>query len=221
MGWQTDSPMSLIFEVRGKRTVVFQYEMEGNSLMLISCSVTLRTACSSSLTALHMACQSLRGGDCDAAIVAGSSLIMDPAMTLDMSSQGVLSPSGCCKTFDAEADGFARGEAINAIMVKTFSKAIADGDHIRAVIRSTAINGDGHTSSLGSPSTEAQIALIKKAYELAGIEDIGSTTLFECHGTATPAGDPVEVNAVGSFPRGGISYLGSVSNPKPILILLK
>lgn len=173
--------------------------------------MTIRTACSASLSGLHLACQALRSGDCETALVAGSSLIMDPAMTLDMSQQGVLSPTGSCKTFDAAADGFARGEAINAILIKPLDQALRDGDPIRAVIRSTAVNSDGKTSHLGSPSTESQEQMIRRAYEAAGIEDFSRTPFFECHGTGTAVGDPLEVAAVGNVFGQHQTYIGSVS----------
>lgn len=172
--------------------------------------MTLRTACSSSLSALHIACQSLYNGDCPTAIVAGSSLIMDPSMTMDMSAAGVLSPTGSCKTFDAAADGFARGEAVNAILLKPLDDALRDGDPVRAVIRSTAVNSDGRTSHIGSPSSESQIKMIRKAYERAGIQDLSQTPFVECHGTGTVRGDPIEAAAVASvFGKRG-TYIGSV-----------
>lgn len=174
-------------------------------------SMTLRTACSSSLCSLHVACQSLRNGDCSAAIVAGSSLIMDPTMTLDMSSQGVLAADGCCKVFDASADGFARGEAINALLLKPLDDAIRDGDPIRAVIRATAVNSDGKTPHLGVPSHEAQVSLIRHAYKNAGIDDPSLTPFVECHGTGTIRGDPIETAAVGeAFGGDRKTYIGSV-----------
>lgn len=181
--------------------------------------MTIRTACSASLSGLHLACQALRNGDCETALVAGSSLIMDPSMTLDMSQQGVLSPSGSCKTFDAAADGFARGEAINAILIKPLDKAIRDGDPVRAVIRSTAVNSDGKTSHLGSPSTQSQVEMIRKAYQAAGISDFAQTPFFECHGTGTSVGDPLEAAAVGAVFGGNHTYIGSVSTQRGTLSL--
>jgi acyl transferase domain-containing protein len=136
---------------------------------------------------------------------------MDPSMTMDMSQQGVLSPDGICKTFDAAADGFARGEAINAVLLKPLDQALRDGDPIRAVVRSSLVNSDGRTSHMGSPSTESQEELIRKAYEAAGITDFSQTAFFECHGTGTAVGDPLEVAAVANvFGESGI-YVGSVS----------
>ncbi|KAK5987505.1 Highly reducing polyketide synthase gloL [Cladobotryum mycophilum] len=112
-------------------------------------SMTIRTACSASMSALHLACQALHNGDCTAAIVAGTNLILSPNMTMEMGEHGVLSPTGSCKTFDANADGYARGEAVNAVLIKPLEDAVRDGDPIRAVIRSTAVNSDGNTTSQG------------------------------------------------------------------------
>ncbi|KAK5991611.1 Highly reducing polyketide synthase gloL [Cladobotryum mycophilum] len=173
-------------------------------------SITIRTACSASMTALHMACQSLYNGDCPTAIVAGASVIMNPTMTIDMTQQGALSPTGSCKTFDATADGFARGEAVNAILIKPLESALRDGDPIRAVIRSTALNADGKLSPIGVPSIEAQEMLIRHAYNIAGITDFSQTAFFECHGTGTLVGDPIEAKAVAKvFGAHGV-YIGSV-----------
>lgn len=102
-----------------------------------------------------------------------------------MQEQGVLSPSGCCKTFDAEADGYARGEGVSAIYVKKLSDAIRDGDPIRSVVRSTAINAGGRAPTLVSPSTPAHEALIRRGHEKAGITDFSRTAMIECHGTGT------------------------------------
>ncbi|KAH8678404.1 putative polyketide synthase [Xylariales sp. PMI_506] len=156
------------------------------------------------------ACQALRNGECDTAIVAGVSIITEPSMTLDMSEQGVLSPTGSCKTFDASADGFARGEAVNAIMIKPLDDALRDGDPIRAIIRSSALNSDGRMSSIGSPSSEAQETLIRRAYAMAGIDDFSQTPFIECHGTGTPVGDPLEVAAVANVFGEHGAYIGSV-----------
>ncbi|RDA94924.1 hypothetical protein CP533_0174 [Ophiocordyceps camponoti-saundersi (nom. inval.)] len=173
-------------------------------------SMTIRTACSASMSALHLACLALRNGDCQSALVAGCSIIIEPSMTLVMSDQQVLSPTGSCKTFDAAADGFARGEAINAILIKPLDAALQAGDPIRAIIRATAANSDGRMSSLGCPSAEAQEVMIRNAYKSAGIDDISLTPYIECHGTGTPVGDPIEVAALaGAFGRRG-AFIGSV-----------
>lgn len=132
-------------------------------------------------------------------------------MTIAMTEQGVLSPDGTCKTFDAAADGYARGEAINAIYIKKLSDAIRDEDPIRAIIRATASNTDGKTSSMSVPSLESHEAMIRHAYMIAGIKDHSRTAFVECHGTGTAVGDPLEVGAIANVFGGhkGI-YIGSV-----------
>lgn len=159
--------------------------------------MTIKTGCSSALVGLDLACQAIRNGDCDGALVGGVNLIFSPTMTLALSEQGVLSPTGTCKTFDAAADGYARGEAVNMLYVKRLSQALTDGDPIRAVIRGTSTNCDGRTQGMITPSSTSQEALIRRAYESAGIKNLAETALFECHGTGTSIGDPIEVSAVG------------------------
>lgn len=163
------------------------------------------------MTSLHLACQALHNGDCSAALVAGSSLILNPSMTMDMTEQGVLSQTGSCKTFDASADGFARGEAINAILIKPLEMAVRDNDPIRAVIRATAVNSDGGTTAIGQPSQVCQESMIRHAYKVAGIQDISLTPFVECHGTGTQTGDPIEAKAVANVFAGRPTYIGSVS----------
>ncbi|KAL4880320.1 hypothetical protein BJY04DRAFT_219314 [Aspergillus karnatakaensis] len=172
-------------------------------------TVTFETACSSSMVALHQACQDIYSGDCSAAIVGGANLILTPTLHMNLSTSNVLSPSGLCKTFDASADGFGRAEAVNAILVKPLKDAIRDGDAVRAVIRATSVNNDGRTVVLSTPSAEAQEELIRQAYRKAHIEDFGQTAYFECHGTGTMAGDTAEMSAVARvFPNG--IHVGSV-----------
>ncbi|RAQ68107.1 polyketide synthase, partial [Aspergillus flavus] len=173
-------------------------------------SLTIQTACSSSLVAVHEACQSLITNSCSAAIVAGSNLILTPTMTATMSNNMVLSPSGVCRTFDAAADGYGRGEAINAVFLKRLSDAIRDNDPVRAIIRSTASNCDGRSAILSTPSPESQMALIRTAYRKAKIDDIADTGLFECHGTGTIAGDKAEATALAGVLEGKGGILGAV-----------
>lgn len=174
--------------------------------------MVIRTACSSSLVALHEACLSVSRGDCEGAVVGGANLILAPGMTSAMSEQGVLSPDGSCKTFSADANGYARGEAISAIFIKPLPSAIRDGNPIRAVIRATASSSDGRgTGGIQAPNDVSQEAMIRHAYNMAGIEDLSQTAFVECHGTGTSIGDPVEARAVGRVfgPHGGIQ-IGSV-----------
>ncbi|KAK7699774.1 Type I Iterative PKS [Diaporthe eres] len=183
--------------------VAFEYDLRGPCFVV-------KTACSSSLIALHNAVRAVQNRDCDAAIVSGSNLNMGPITTASMTQEGIMSPEGSCKTFDAHADGYGRGEAINAIYIKPLSHAIRDGNPIRAVIRNTSINQDGQRTGLFATSIEAQEALMRKAYADAGL-DPAETAMVECHGTGTPVGDPVEATSVGNVfgePRG--IYIGSV-----------
>jgi acyl transferase domain-containing protein len=179
-------------------------------------SMTIKTGCSSSLICLHLACQAIYNGDCSAAIVGGTNLIMSPTMTGAVEEQEVLSRTGSCKSFDARADGYARGEAVNAIYVKKLSDALHDRDPVRAVIRATATNCDGKTPSIVYPSSETHEALIHRAYHVAGLHDYAETAFVECHGTGTPIGDPLEAHAIANvFGESGI-YIGSVRSLKTV-----
>ncbi|KAF7158736.1 hypothetical protein CNMCM5623_003900 [Aspergillus felis] len=183
--------------------VSFEFDLKGPS-------VTIATACSSSLTALHEACQALQTGSCSSAIVAGTNMLLTPSMSVTMSENMVLSPDGVCRTFDANANGYARGEAVNAVYIKSLDKAIADGDPIRAVIRATAANYDGRTSKIFAPDIDSQERLIRRAYERAQIDNIAETAFVECHGTGTKRGDMVEATAIArTFHPYGV-HIGSV-----------
>ncbi|MBI4995371.1 MAG: SDR family NAD(P)-dependent oxidoreductase [Rhodocyclales bacterium] len=158
-------------------------------------SISIDTACSSSLVATHLACQSLRHGESDIAIAGGVSVIVAPELLVSMSKVGFMAPDGRCKTFDASADGFGRGEGCGIVVLKRLSDAIADGDRVLAVIRGSAVNQDGHSTLLAAPSGPAQQALIEEA--LAGAQlDAGRIGLMETHGTGTALGDPIEVEAI-------------------------
>ncbi|KAF3067200.1 Lovastatin diketide synthase LovF [Daldinia childiae] len=183
--------------------ISYEYDFKGPSMVI-------RTGCSSAMIGLHEACMSIRYGECNSAIVAGTNLIMAPGLTVCMFEQGVLSPNGSSRTFDADADGYARGEAINMVYIKRLDHAIRDGNPIRAVIRGTSNNADGKTLGLSVPSSQCHEAMIRRAYHVAGISDIAKTPYVECHGTGTAAGDPIEVAAVANvFGDTGV-YIGSV-----------
>ncbi len=138
-------------------------------------------------------------------------MILSPHMTAAMTEQGLLSPDGKCKTFDANANGYARGEGIVTIHIKKLCDAIQDNDPIRAIIRSSCLNSDGRTSGLSHPSSESHEALIRRSHTLAGFSDFSKTAMIECHGTGTQVGDPLEATAIGNvFGDYGI-YIGSVS----------
>ncbi|POS74346.1 polyketide synthase-5 [Diaporthe helianthi] len=160
-------------------------------------SMTLDTACSSSMYALHLACSAIQSGDCDSAVVGGTNLILTPECQIFSSVLGAVSPTSVCHTFDSRADGYARADGIGALYIKRLSRAVADGDPIRAVIRGTAFNANGRTGGITHPSPDGQEACIRRAYERAGGLDMSLTGYFECHGTGTPVGDPIEVSALG------------------------
>lgn len=161
------------------------------------------------MTALHHACQALEAGECDTAIVAGINLILSPTTSTSMSTSQALSPSGLCRTFDADADGYGRGEAVNAILIKRLDDALQNSDPIRAVIRATAINSDGMSAAIGVPRALGQEKVIRKAYEKAAIDDFSQTAFFECHGTGTQKGDVAETSVVAKVFEKGI-LMGSV-----------
>ncbi|KAL5087928.1 hypothetical protein Trisim1_007334 [Trichoderma cf. simile WF8] len=158
-------------------------------------SFALDTACSSSLVAFHLACQSLRTGESDIAIVGGTNVLLNPDMFVAFSGQGFLSPDGKCKSFDASGDGYGRGEGVAAIVLKRVDDAIVALDPLRAIIRATGSNQDGHTKSLTLPSADAQEALIRDVYRLANL-DFDQTGYVEAHGTGTQAGDTTETLAL-------------------------
>lgn len=160
-------------------------------------SMTIDTACSSSLVALHQAVQSLRSGDASASIVAGANLILDPSMYIAESKLHMLSPDSRSRMWDKSANGYARGEGFAALFLKPLSRAIDDGDHIEGIIRETGVNSDGRTKGITMPNGAAQTALIRQTYCNAGLDPVADRCqFFECHGTGTLAGDPVEAQAV-------------------------
>jgi acyl transferase domain-containing protein/acyl carrier protein len=158
-------------------------------------NLAVDTACSSSLVAVHLACQSLRNHECDAALAAGVHCILSPELSINFSKNRMLSPSGRCKTFDATADGFTRGEGCGVVVLKRLSDAVAANNPILALIRGSAINHDGRTSGLTVPNGPSQQDVIRKALENAGVrpEDVG---YVEAHGTGTALGDPIEIGAL-------------------------
>ncbi|KFA49985.1 hypothetical protein S40293_05963 [Stachybotrys chartarum IBT 40293] len=167
-------------------------------------SFPVNTACSSSLVALNLACQSLRTGESDIAIVGASSVLLYPEMFVFLSNHGFLAPDGKCKSFDASADGYGRGEGFGCIILKRTGDAIAAGDPIRAVIRGTGSNQDGRTKGLTMPSAEAQGTLIDEVYKKAGLE-FNTTTYVEAHGTGTKLGDLEEMEALATTIAGSQS----------------
>ncbi|KAF2630541.1 putative polyketide synthase [Macroventuria anomochaeta] len=162
-------------------------------------SMTVDTGCSASLVALHLAVQSLRNGECGMALACGTNLILGPEYFVIESKLKMLSPDGQSKMWDQDANGYARGDGVTAVVLKTLSAALADGDHIECIIRETGLNQDGATPGITMPSASAQEALIRNVYAKAGLDlrsDTDRPQYFEAHGTGTPAGDPIEANAI-------------------------
>ena len=156
---------------------------------------TLDTTCSSSLVTLHIACQSLRSGESNLALVGGVNLMLHPNVTHGFCKGRALSPDSRCKTFDASADGYARGEGCGIIVAKRLRDAVADGDRILALVKGSAINHDGPSSGLTVPNQQAQKKVIRQALVNANVDPL-AVDYVECHGTGTSLGDPLEVKAI-------------------------
>ena len=160
-------------------------------------SLTVDSACSSALVSVHLACESLRRGESTLALAGGVNLNLIPESMVGVSKFGALSPDGRCFTFDARANGYVRGEGGGVVVLKLLSQALLDGDPIACVIRGSAVNNDGASSSLTAPNPLAQEALLRSAYERAGI-DPAEVHYVEAHGTGTQLGDPMEARALGA-----------------------
>ncbi|KAM7191829.1 Compactin diketide synthase mokB [Rhypophila sp. PSN 637] len=184
------------------------YEGTGNGQPMLSARLSwffdlkgpcfvLDTACSSTLVALHLACQSIRTGESTSAIVGGANFMFMPELSSALSNLHFLSPDGRCKSFDASANGYGRGEGAVVVILKPLETALRDGNVIRAVIRGTGVNQDGRTPGITVPSAQSQEALIRSTYAAAGLS-FKDTQYFEAHGTGTPVGDPLECSAIGA-----------------------
>src|ERR1700760_1454422 len=160
-------------------------------------AVAVDTACSSSLVAIHQACQALLLGECDLALAGGANALLTPATMITFSHAHMLAPDGRCKTFDAAADGYVRGEGCGVIVIKRLEDAIRDGDRIRAVIRGSAINQDGASGGLTVPNGIAQQRVITAALKRSGLAP-ADVDYLEAHGTGTSLGDPIEAQAAGA-----------------------
>ncbi|HTY27455.1 MAG TPA: type I polyketide synthase, partial [Mycobacterium sp.] len=170
--------------------ISFVYDLRGPSM-------TIDTACSSSLVALHEATQAIVHGEVEAALVGGVNVMLTPEMFVGMCKGRFLAPDGHCKSFDAAADGYARGEGAGVLLLKPAADALADHDRIYAVIRATGVNQDGRTSGITVPNPDAQADLIREVTARSGLrpEQIG---YVEAHGTGTAVGDPLEMAALGA-----------------------
>ncbi|RAH47485.1 type I polyketide synthase, partial [Aspergillus brunneoviolaceus CBS 621.78] len=178
-------------------------------------SLTIETACSSSMVAFHLAAQSLHAGESDMAIVSGANVCSSFHHILSMGYSGFFSAEGRCFTFDHRANGYSRGEGVGTVILKDLEKALGDGDTIRAVVLSTALDHDGRTPGLTRPSGNAQVLLIQNAYRSCGL-DPRETSFVEAHGAGTPVGDPIEVESLAkafqSAKRDQPLYVGAVKS---------
>jgi len=158
-------------------------------------AMVVDTACSSSLVAVHLACQALRTGEIGLALAGGVNLTLRPELTIGFSKARMMAADGRCKTFDAAADGYVRGEGCGVVVLKRLSDALATGDRIEALIRGSAINQDGRSNGLTAPNGPAQVAVIRAALANAGVEP-AQVSCIEAHGTGTALGDPIEARAL-------------------------
>jgi myxalamid-type polyketide synthase MxaD len=158
-------------------------------------TVAIDAACSSSLVAVHLACQSLRSRECNVALAAGVNLVLSPHTSILASQMRMMAADGRCKTFDARADGFVRGEGCGVVVLKRLSDALADRDRVLAVVRGSAVNGDGRTVGLTAPNGLSQQAVIRAALDAAGVA-AADVSYVEAHGTGTSLGDPIEIEAL-------------------------
>ncbi|KAB5585722.1 putative polyketide synthase [Coniochaeta sp. 2T2.1] len=205
-----------------------QYYATGNARSIISNrvsyffnfngpSMTIDTACSSSLVAMHQAVLSIRSGESVMACVTGVNLMITPEQFIVESNLHMLSPNGHCRMWDANADGYARGEGVAALFLKPLSRALADGDRIEGIIRETGVNSDGRTKGITMPNPEAQARLINETYRRAGLNPRNAEDrcqFFEAHGTGTHAGDPREAAAIEDAFFGAVAAATTQSHTK-------
>ncbi|QDU54007.1 type I polyketide synthase [Aeoliella mucimassa] len=158
-------------------------------------SAAVDTACSSASLAIHLAVESLRRKECNAALAGGVNAIITPETTIAFSKARMLSPEGKCRPFDAGANGYVRGEGCGLVLLKRLADAQRDGDQILAVIRATSVNQDGRTSGISAPNGQSQQECIRAAHTQAGVT-AADISYVEAHGTGTPLGDPIEMQAL-------------------------
>ncbi|WP_278265369.1 type I polyketide synthase [Nocardia sp. AG03] len=184
------------------------------ALDLVGPAITVDTACSSSLVAFHLACQALDNGDCRVALAGGVNVMLQPETFVLMCKGGFLATDGRCKSFDAAADGYGRGEGAGMVALKRLDDAVRDGDRIYAVVKATGANQDGRTTAITVPNVDSQEALARSVCARSGLSP-QEITYLEAHGTGTLVGDPVELRALGRVfgarsGRSGTIGVGSV-----------
>ncbi|GAB2993381.1 beta-ketoacyl synthase N-terminal-like domain-containing protein [Saccharothrix stipae] len=189
--------------------VAHRFHLTGPNLVVDS-------ACSSALVSVQVAARMLLAGDAEMAVAGGVEILLDERTYLEFSAAGALSPTGVCRPMDERADGIVPGEGAGVVLLKPLAKALADGDRVHAVIEAVAVNNDGHTIGVTTPSVTAQADVIRSALRAAG-RDAGEIGLVEAHGTATAIGDPIELQALTrvyreSTDRTGYCAIGSVKS---------
>ncbi len=207
------------------REDIAQHTATGQDISIISARIaytlglqgpalTIDTACSSALVAVHQACQSLRNGESTVALAGGVHLVLAPESSIAMTKFGAMAPDGRCKAFDSRANGYVRGEGGGIVVLKPLSAATRDGDRVYAVIRGSAVNNDGPSNGLTAPNPAAQRAMLRDALDSAQVHP-HAVDYVEAHGTGTALGDPIEANALAAVlgrdrPAGRALRIGSV-----------
>ena len=171
-------------------------------LNLTGPSVTVDTACSASLTAVHLACQALTCGDSDLVVAAGVNLMLTPALSIFYTQAGLSAPDGRCKPFSADADGIGRGEGVGTVVLRRLTDAVADRQPVYAIITGSATNQDGKSNGITAPNRWSQSKVMLRALDRAGAA-ARDVTFVEAHGTGTMLGDMIEANALGDLHRTG------------------
>ncbi len=209
----------------GQHEQLGQYDLTGNFFSLSSGrlsyyydlkgpSISVDTACSSSLVTLDMACKSLMNKESDLAIAGGVNLIMTPTNYIVYSKMRALSPTGRCRSFDEQADGFVRGEGCIVLILKRLSDARRDHNRVLALVRATTVNSDGRSNGITAPNGASQEQMLRQALDVGRLRP-GEVSYIEAHGTGTRLGDPIEMEAIQNVyvpERNGKLYVGSVKS---------
>ncbi|WP_146032765.1 beta-ketoacyl synthase N-terminal-like domain-containing protein, partial [Burkholderia thailandensis] len=210
-GGLSREPRSIVSDHNGVLAARLSYFLD-----LTGPNLSVNTACSSGLVALHLAIRSLHARECGIALAAGVNLMLSAELHDKMARAGMLSQHGVCRALDRDADGFVPGEAVVVVALKRLADALADGDAIHGVIRASGVNYDGRTNGMTAPSGLAQARLLTDAWRTAGI-DPAELGYVVAHGTGTRLGDPVELNALGDALRAstGRRHFCAVTSNKP------